>query len=133
MTTLDDSSTISMSGLVMREMVEAGNVGFGSAASTSLFLIIMLSAVVFLGAEILAPTLGLWEPVGDTHRWAGMALYVVPAEAALGWAAATAYSLSRRSPLLARVGAALAVSTFYLGALVMTYFVVDVATWRLTT
>lgn len=93
----------------------------------------LLSAVVFLGAEILAPTLGLWEPVGDTHRWAGMALYVVPAEAALGWAAATAYSLSRRSPLLARVGAALAVSTFYLGALVMTYFVVDVATWRLTT
>lgn len=48
--TSNDSSTISMSGLVMREMVEAGNVGFGSAASTSLFLIIMLSAVVFLRA-----------------------------------------------------------------------------------
>jgi trehalose/maltose transport system permease protein len=46
--TSNDSSTISMSGLVMREMVEAGNVGFGSAASTSLFLIIMLSAAVFL-------------------------------------------------------------------------------------
>lgn len=46
--TANDSSTISMSGLVMREMVDAGNVGFGSAASTSLFLIIMLSAVVFL-------------------------------------------------------------------------------------
>ena len=46
--TSNDSSTISMSGLVMREMVDAGNVGFGSAASTSLFMIIMLSAVVFL-------------------------------------------------------------------------------------
>ena len=46
--TANDSSTISMSGLVMRELVEAGNVGFGSAASTSLFLIIMLSALVFL-------------------------------------------------------------------------------------
>jgi len=46
--TANDSSTISMSGLVMREMVDAGNVGFGSAASTSLFLIIMLSALVFL-------------------------------------------------------------------------------------
>ncbi len=46
--TSNDSSTISMSGLVMREMVDAGNVGFGSAASTSLFLIIMLSALVFL-------------------------------------------------------------------------------------
>ena len=48
--TANDSSTISMSGLVMREMVDAGNVGFGSAASTSLFLIIMLSALVFLRA-----------------------------------------------------------------------------------
>jgi trehalose/maltose transport system permease protein len=46
--TSNDSSTISMSGLVMREMVDAGNVGFGSAASTSLFLIIMLSALLFL-------------------------------------------------------------------------------------
>ena len=46
--TSNDSSTLSMSGLVMRELVEAGNVGFGSAASTSLFLIIMLSALLFL-------------------------------------------------------------------------------------
>ena len=44
----NDSSTISMSGFVRREMVDAGNVGFGSAASTSLFLIILLSAIVFL-------------------------------------------------------------------------------------
>ena len=46
--TSNDSSTISMSGFVRREMVDAGNIGFGSAASTSLFLIIMLAAVVFL-------------------------------------------------------------------------------------
>jgi hypothetical protein len=31
-----------------------------------------------------------------------------------------------------RVGAALAVSTSYLGALVLAHFVVDVATWRVT-
>jgi trehalose/maltose transport system permease protein len=37
-----------MSGFVRREMVEYGNMGFGSAASTSLFLIIMLTAVIFL-------------------------------------------------------------------------------------
>ena len=43
-----DSSTISMAGFVRRELVDAGNIGFGSAASTSLFLIIMLAAVVFL-------------------------------------------------------------------------------------
>ena len=46
--TANGGSTISMSGFVRREMVEYGNVGFGSAASTSLFLIIMVTAVLFL-------------------------------------------------------------------------------------
>ena len=46
--TSNSGSTISMSGFVRREMVDAGNIGFGSAASTSLFLIILLSAVIFL-------------------------------------------------------------------------------------
>lgn len=46
--TSNSGSTISMSGFVRREMVDAGNIGFGSAASTSLFLIILLSAIVFL-------------------------------------------------------------------------------------
>lgn len=92
----------------------------------------LFAGLVFLGAEILAPTLGLWEPVGDTHRLMGVAVYVVPAEAALGWAAAMAFTYVRDSSLLARAGAALAVSTFYLGALVLTHFVVDVADWRIT-
>jgi trehalose/maltose transport system permease protein len=39
-----------MSGFVRREMVEYGNMGFGSAASTSLFLIILLTALIFLRA-----------------------------------------------------------------------------------
>ena len=46
--TSNSGSTISMSGFVRREMVDAGNIGFGSTASTSLFLIILLSAVIFL-------------------------------------------------------------------------------------
>ena len=92
----------------------------------------LLAGVIFLGAEVLAPSLGLWEPVGDTHRLLGVAVYVVPPEAALGWAAATAFAMVRDRPLLARAGAALAVSTFYLGALVLTHFVVDVAVWRIT-
>jgi len=91
-----------------------------------------LSGLVFLGSEVLAPSLGLWEPTGDTHRLAWVAVYVVPAEVALGWAAATAHARVRRSPLPVRVGAALAVSTFYLGALVLAHFVIDVARWRLT-
>ena len=48
--TSNNSSTISMSGFVRREMVEYGNMGFGSAASTSLFLIILLTALLFLRA-----------------------------------------------------------------------------------
>lgn len=48
--TANDSSTLSMSGFVRREMVDAGNIGFGSAASTSLFLIILLATLVFLRA-----------------------------------------------------------------------------------
>ncbi len=93
----------------------------------------LLSGLIFLGTEILAPTLGLWEPTGDTHRLLGVAVYVVPAEAALGWAAATAFIAVRHSSLPHRVGAALAVSTFYLGALVLAHFLIDVAGWRLTT
>ncbi len=51
--TSNNSSTISMSGFVRREMVDNGNVGFGSAASTSLFLLIMLSAFIFVrGARV---------------------------------------------------------------------------------
>ena len=48
--TSNSSSTISMSGFVRREMVDNGNMGFGSAASTSLTLIIFLTAVLFLRA-----------------------------------------------------------------------------------
>lgn len=92
----------------------------------------LLSGMIFLGTELLAPTLGLWEPAGDTHRWQGVAVYVVPAEVALGWVTATAFARVRRSALPARVGAALAVSTFYLGALVLAHFLIDVAGWRLT-
>lgn len=100
----------------------------GSAARAAL-----LAGLVFAGAEVLAPTLGLWEPVGDTTRLLGVAVYVVPAEVALGWAAATAFALVRHRPLAVRAGAALAVSTFYLGALVLAHFVADVADWTITT
>jgi trehalose/maltose transport system permease protein len=48
--TSNSSSTISMSGFVRNQMVDNGNLGFGSAASTSLTLIIFLTTVVFLRA-----------------------------------------------------------------------------------
>ncbi len=46
--TSNNNSTISISGFVRREMVEYGDMGFGSAASTVLFLGIGLATVVFM-------------------------------------------------------------------------------------
>lgn len=91
-----------------------------------------VAAMVFLGAEVAAPWVGLWEPVGDTVRVAGVAVYVLPAEAALGWAVALAAGLVREASWPRRVGAALAVSTFYTGALVLCHLALDVADRTLT-
>ena len=48
--TSNSSSTISMSVFVRREMVDNGHVGYGSAASTSLTLIIFVSVLLFIRA-----------------------------------------------------------------------------------
>jgi len=48
--TSNSGSTISMSGFVRRDMVDNGNLGSGSAAATSLTLIIFMAAVLFLRA-----------------------------------------------------------------------------------
>ncbi|GAA1731046.1 DUF6989 domain-containing protein [Aeromicrobium alkaliterrae] len=88
--------------------------------------------VVFGVAELLAPVVGLWEPTGETTRLLGVAVYVPPAEAVLGWAAATGYLATTGRPVIARIGAAAAVSVLYTGALVVSYFAIDVASWRLT-
>lgn len=91
-----------------------------------------LALVVFLGSELAAPMLQLWEPGPGLTEVAGVALYVLPAEAALGWAACVAFQLTREASRPAKIGAALAVSTFYLGALVLSYFLIDVAGFRIT-
>jgi trehalose/maltose transport system permease protein len=49
--TSNNNSTISMSGFVRREMIDNGYVGYGSAASTALFLIIGLCTVVAIKAS----------------------------------------------------------------------------------
>lgn len=46
--TSNNSSTISMSGFVRREMVDNGYMGYGSAASTVLFLLIGLATIAFM-------------------------------------------------------------------------------------
>ncbi|MFC5678855.1 DUF6989 domain-containing protein [Aeromicrobium endophyticum] len=124
---VDDVIPLAMAGMWVAPLFVALALAGGRPARAA-----VLSAVVFLGAEIAAPTLGLWEPAGDTTRWGGVAIYVVPAEAALGWATAVAFRATRASTAPTRVGAALAVSTFYLGALVLSHFLIDVAGWRIT-
>lgn len=88
--------------------------------------------VVFTAAELLAPVVGLWEPIGDTTRLLGVAVYVPPAEAVLGWAAAVGWQTTKDRSLGMKIAAATAVSVIYTGALVVSYFVIDVAVWRIT-
>ena len=124
---VDDVIPVAMAGMWVAPLFLAVALAGGRPGRSAL-----LSAVIFLGAEVAAPGLGLWEPTGDTTRWGGVAIYVLPAEAALGWATAIAFRATRRADALTRVGAALAVSTFYLGALVLSHFVIDVAGWTIT-
>jgi trehalose/maltose transport system permease protein len=46
--TSNNTSTISMSGFVRREMIDNGYMGYGSAASTALFLIIGLATIAYM-------------------------------------------------------------------------------------
>lgn len=125
---VDDAIALAMGGMWVPPLFAAVALARGRAGVAA-----ALALAIFLGAELLAPALELWEPTGDTTRVAGVAVYVLPAEAALGWAAATAYALAGRAPLPQRVLAALAVATFYTGALVLAHFLIDVAGWGIAT
>ena len=92
----------------------------------------LVAFVLFLGTELVAPTAGLWEPAGDVTKVAGVALYVLPAEAVLGAATVLAVRATRDRPLGERVLAAGAVSTLYTGALALCWFLIDHATLTLS-
>lgn len=124
---VDDVIPVAMAGMWVAPLFVAVALAGARPGRSALF-----AALVFLGSEIAAPTLGLWEPTGDTTRLLGVAIYVIPAEAALGWATATAFRATRELDVTRRIGAAFAVSTFYLGALVLAYFLIDVAGWSIT-
>jgi hypothetical protein len=124
---VDDVIPVAMAGMWVAPLFAALALGAGRPGRTA-----ALAAGIFLGSELLAPVVDLWEPTGDTTRVLGVAIYVVPAEAALGWAAAVGFGLVRDRAAGVRIGAALAVSTFYLGALVLSHFLIDVAGWRIT-
>lgn len=88
--------------------------------------------VLFLGTELAAPTAALWEPAGDVTKVAGVAVYVLPAEAVLGAATVLAVRAARGRGLGERVLAAAAVSTTYTGALGLCWFLIDRAAWTLS-
>lgn len=87
-----------------------------------------LAFAMFLATELAAPVLELWEPRNATEL-AGVAVYVLPPEAALGWATWLAFRLTRTSGVAARIGAAAAVATFYTGALTLAHFLTETADW----
>lgn len=124
---LDDVITLAMGGMWVPPLFIVLALARGRA-----FVAAGLAVAVFLGSELLAPVMELWKPTGDTARVAGVAWYVLPAEAALGWAAATAFEQTRRSGALRQVAAALAVSVFYTGTLLVAHFVIDVAGWSVS-
>lgn len=125
---LDDAIPLAMAGMWVPPLFIVLALAGGSPARAA-----ALALGVFLGSELLAPVLELWEPGGAPTQLAGVALYVLPAEAALGWATAVAFNATADARWPARVSAALAVSTFYLGALVMANFLIDIAGWTITT
>ncbi len=116
---------LAMAGMWVAPLFVALAAAGGSAARAAL-----LALAVFTGSELAAPVLELWEPRRATEL-AGVALYVLPAEAALGWAAMVAFARTRASGPAGRIGAAAAVATFYTGALALASFLLDAADWSL--
>jgi hypothetical protein len=81
----------------------------------------LLALLLFAGAEWAAQPLQLWHAQHVATLF-GIAEYVLVPELLLGWAAAYAFDRSRDSNPFARLGAAICVTTFYTGALVLAYF-----------
>lgn len=89
-----------------------------------------VAAALFLGTELIAPSIGIWEPADIVREVAGVAVYVIPAEAALGAATIYAVRVAAQANWGTRIAAAAAVSIFYTGALALSLLLIDTA--RLT-
>jgi hypothetical protein len=84
-----------------------------------------IATALFLATELLAPGIDLWKPAGGVHEFAGVAIYVVPAEAALGAATVYATRIASHANWPTRVTAGAAVSVFYTGALALCWLILD--------
>lgn len=94
-------------------------------ARDSLWRGAVISTVVFAATEIAAPHIGVWEPAGAVNEVLGIAVYVLPAEAALGSATVYAVRVAGESGWGTKITAAAAVSIFYTGALAICALLID--------
>ncbi len=93
-------------------------------ARGSIMLAGVLALLVFAASEWAAPLFGIWRPRNVSTHF-GIADYVLLPEALLGWAAAFAYRETSHAGIAMRIAAAAAVSVFYTGALVVSYFLIQ--------
>lgn len=94
-------------------------------ARDSLWRGALVSTIVFAVTEVAAPHLGIWEPAGGVSEVLGIAVYVLPAEAALGAATVYAVRVARDAGWGTKITAAAAVSVFYSGALALSALFID--------
>lgn len=92
----------------------------------------IIAAALFFATELLAPSIGLWEPSDGLRQIFGVAVYVIPAEAALGAATVYAVRVAGGSGWPTRITAAAAVSIFYTGALALSAFLIESASFMLS-
>jgi hypothetical protein len=85
----------------------------------------LVSTIVFAVTEVAAPHLGIWEPAGGVNEVLGIAVYVLPAEAALGAATVYAVGVAGDAGWGTKIAAAAAVSIFYSGALAISALLID--------
>lgn len=124
---VDDAIPLAMGGMWVAPLFIALALSRGSAWRAA-----GLALVIFTGAELAAPALEVWEPTDLATQVAGIALYVLPAEAVLGASTLLAFRWVGERPRAEQVAVSLGVSTLYLGALVLGYFLIDVAGFSIT-
>ncbi|WP_420427541.1 DUF6989 domain-containing protein [Algiphilus sp.] len=88
-------------------------------------LAVVLALLLFASSEWYAHPLALWHAVGVEHSVWGVALYVLPPEAALGLAAWWGFETTRGRGIVPQLLVALATSVLYTGMLITSYFLIE--------
>ena len=89
----------------------------------------VLALLLFGSSEWYAAPLGLWQAVGVQQEWMGIALYVLPAEVALGLGAWWAYQRTGGGGMIEATLVGAALSVFYTGALITSWFFIELGAW----